>query len=80
VFSTAYRQELIRAGFLRTSAAREAAISEGRSVLRLDDAGRRAALRHIEQGEKGARLMVFPQGLAPWHEMALATRERRAGT
>jgi hypothetical protein len=79
VVSTPYRQELIAAGLLSPSAARDSVPLNGRTILRLDDAGKRAALRHLEQGERGARLMAFPLGLAPWHEHALDMRVRRAG-
>lgn len=79
MIGTPYRQELIAAGFLLPSAARDSYPLNGRAVLRLDDAGKRAALRHLEQGEGGRRIMLFPLGLAPWHEEALTKRERRSG-
>jgi hypothetical protein len=78
VIGASYRQELIAAGLLSPSAARDTVPRNSRTVLRLDDAGKRAALFHIRQGERGDRLVAFPLGLAPWHEHALDVRERRA--
>jgi len=77
---SAYRRQLIDAGTLSVSARRDIAAKLGLPILALDDAGARAAVRHIEQGEHGAKLMLMPAGLADWQEAAIAARERRRST
>jgi hypothetical protein len=75
-----YRRQLIEAGALSVAASRDIAAALGLPILLLDEAGERAARRHIEQGERGAKVMAIPSGLAPWQADALAARERRRPT
>lgn len=68
-----YRAHLIGLGLLRPAGYRYA----GRRVLKIDDAGSRAAAFYMKQGDFGATLIhVGPEHwrLAPWHVRALEMR------